>query len=212
MKRLNYLIILLAVCSVARAQYVYKPFRVDVGSGYSVQIGNGCCDGFLLSAEPKYTFAEHFTVGVRWEWTTMSGDKETEIAGELTTRISTRESKQSTALLPTFDYHFTSGTFRPFAGAGIGAYFMYGDRKRIKQFILEDREQVYTSTFVSSDAVRPGFMLRAGFDVPHFRLAIAYNYAGRNRHDIRHDYLSLNCCGYIGGGKMRKIHSDRKRQ
>ena len=65
------------------------------------------------------------------------------------------------SILATADYHLMTNKFRPFVGGGIGFYSIAaGD--------------LNTSTTVSNDVeavINFAPMLRAGFDVSHFRLA-----------------------------------------
>ena len=49
-----------------------------------------------------------------------------------------------------------------------------------------------------------GAMLRAGFDVWHFRMAFAYNFAGKDALNNNKNFFSISLTGYIFGGKTTK--------
>jgi outer membrane protein X len=150
----------------------FKPFRVDGGVGYGLPFTEGLDGGVLFYLEPKYEVIPQLSVGIRWEGSLFAGEG--------------LDAKLSSAYMATGDYFFTNNKFRPFAGLGLGAYSIanadFGSNGELKS----------KSNF--------GALLRAGFDVSHFRLALAYNYGGKIGEETFH-FFSATVGFYIGGGK-----------
>ncbi len=184
MKKLVFLLVLFAITTAATAQN-YKPFRVDIGIGMSV-LGENYNGGFLGHIEPKYAINNHLSVGVRGEmlWT----------AGK-TDIIYIIPSTFVYSLLPSVDYYILpTATFRPFVGAGLGAFIVPG----------YEAESVSNSGSTSKDVPTRtsfGVMARAGVDVWHLRLSAEYNYAGKDADDFSINYLSIKLVLFIGGGR-----------
>ena len=180
--------LLLSAAYAAQAQYAYKPFRIDAGAGLSFPLTTFGIGG-LLSVEPQYSVGP-FAVGVRVEY--HAGGYETEKFLSIT--------KVNNAMLLTGDYRFSSGTARPFVGLGLGsyvtgAYFYSGD--------YNDEETIAdTYRFFGPQA---GAMLRAGFDLPHFRFALQCHLTGSRMHEdvkVNFSYMALTVAVGIGGGKF----------
>jgi hypothetical protein len=168
---------------VAQAQYSYKPFRIDVGAGLSVPATTFGI-GLLGSVEPQYSF-EHFAVGARIEYH-LEG-YETEDYGNIT--------KFNNAMLLTVDRRFSSGTGRPFVGAGLGSYVTAAN--------FWERDNIGSKyRFFGPQA---GAMLRAGIDLPHVRFALQCHITGSRKHEdvtVNFSYLAFTIAVGIGGGKM----------
>jgi outer membrane protein X len=188
---INYLLILnimkkllLAValfCGVALSAQAqeFTPFRVDGGVGYGLPFNDGLDGGVLFYLEPKYEVIPQISVGIRWEGALFAG------AGE---GVSV---SLSSAYMATGDYFFNNNKFRPFVGLGLGAYSIGGTSVKDDQTNL---------TIEVDGKTNFGALLRAGFDVSHFRLAVAYNYGG-NVGDETFHFFSATVGFYIGGGK-----------
>jgi hypothetical protein len=205
--------LLFSVSYAAQAQYTYKPFRIDVGTGLSFPVTNFGI-GILGSIEPQYAI-DQFAIGVRIELHAL---------GQMSEEY-TSLTKYNSATLLTCDYHFSSDTYRPFVGVGIGAYTLaaniyvnsstytapsYND--------YTDGELIYND-YISTYNVynydrrlffgqNVGAMLRAGFDLPHLRCAVQYNIVGSGKKDdvkMNFNYLSINVAVGIGGGKVAKV-------
>ncbi len=206
---------LLLVSNIVNAQYEYKPFRVDLGAGMSFLMGENDNFGIggLMSVEPSYS-VKRFTFGTRFECNMMA-----QLYDDWNDQGNV-DMLYSFAFLATADYHFTSGTFRPFVGAGLGFYVLSASRdtyfynsgynNREYYFDYSDAEWVdYGANF--------GGIIRGGFDVNHFRLSLTFNlinkpsdystrYIGDRviyNHSREFSYVALTFSGYIGGGKVR---------
>lgn len=206
MKKSKYALILLlaaSTLSAVYAQYTYKPFRVDLGAGMSFDLNGDLGVGFLTGAEPKYAITDKISIGLRWELNALMTFDNIRFYN-VTIYEQTQEnfeSRISHALTPTFDYHFTTSTFRPFIGAGIGWYGFSG-------YKISNKEP-HDVHVQRSSGNKPGFMLRAGFDVTHFRLALTFNCAGKDNANMNYNYLGLVATGYIGGGKIKQIRTEQ---
>jgi hypothetical protein len=165
----------------AQAQYSYKPFRIDVGTGLSFPVTTFGI-GILGSVEPQYSFGA-FGVGARIEYHVESNA--TEENGAVTT--------YNSAMLLTGDYRFSSDDYRPFVGIGLGSYLMAANFEKSE----------YASYHFFGQSM--GAMLRAGFDMPHFRFALQYHITGSKKYEnlkVNFNYLALTVAVSIGGGKM----------
>ena len=186
MKKLFVIVAFLCTAFIVKAED-YKAFRVDVGLGYAQPSGGG---GVLFAVEPKYAITPNISAGLRMEGAVMAKIQWAYLNGQYVDSGST-EVKANGSYLVTGDYHFTTNKFRPFGGLGLGVYSIAG------------ASVDYNSTYedISVDAQNNfGFMLRAGFDVSHIRLAAEYNFAGKDSFDKSYNYLGIKFSVYIGGG------------
>jgi outer membrane protein X len=167
------------LCGIALSAQAqdFTPFRVDGGAGYGLPFNDGLEGGVLFYLEPKYEIIPQLSVGIRWEGSLFAGATE---------GISV---KLSSAYMATGDYFFTNNKFRPFVGAGLGAYAIGGSSIEIEGINIE-----------AEGKTNFGALLRAGFDVSHLRLALAYNYGGKTGDETFH-FFSATIGFYIGGGK-----------
>lgn len=175
--------LLFSATYAAQAQYAYKPFRIDVGAGLSVPVTTFGI-GILGSIEPQYSIGP-FAVGARIEY---------HIEGYETEAYST-VTKYNNALLLTGDYRLSSATARPFVGVGLGSYVTAAN------FWETADDSYYKYRFWGAQA---GAMLRAGFDLPHFRFALQCHITGSRRHEnvkVNFSYLALTVAVGVGGGK-----------
>ena len=170
------------------AQTEFKPFRVDVGLGYAICDGGG---GVLLNFEPKYAVIPELSVGVKFELDLIVRDLQVTPSGD----IATGTAQAMASYLATADYHLSKNTFRPFVGAGLGIYQIASASATTTSSGTNDADVDGRSNF--------GAMLRAGFDVSHFRLVLAYNFAGKDALDNNTGFFSITAGAYIGGGKVK---------
>jgi len=160
----------MALCFSAVARD-FTPFRVDAGLGYAVPFNDGFSGGMLFYVEPKFEVIPQVSVGLRWEGSLFGGgDAE---GGSI--RI-------SSGYMLTGDYHINNNAFRPFVGMGLGTFVM-GE--------IGTDAGAYAGTNFAT-------MLRAGFDVSHFRLTASYNMAFAS--EMFH-YFAITAGFYIGGGR-----------
>ena len=190
MRKLTFLVaagcLFFATMSV-NAQVEYKPFRFDIGLGYAIADGGG---GVLFNLEPKYAVIPQLSVGIKWELDLIVRDLVVSSSGDK----ASAKAQGISSFLAVADYHFTQNTFRPFAGAGLGIYQIAAASATATS------SGSSTSTGVGA-GTNFGAMIRAGFDVSHFRLALAYNFAGKDALDNKTGFFSITAGAYIGGGK-----------
>ncbi len=202
---------LLAASYSAQAQYSYKPFRLDIGMGLSFpNIGAGIGAGVLFAIEPKYAVIPKVSVGMRMELNTLfSFQSYPNSYYGYYSEYEYFEMKMSRSLLATCDYHFTTGTFRPFVGLGVGIYLLDGYTEAPDNYYDDDYYYYDDGSYEIPSKVNFGGMIRAGFDVTHFRFALEYNYAGLNKNsrysygEMDYSYFAITVGGYIGGKKVK---------
>jgi len=172
----------------ANAQTEFKPFRVDVGLGYAIPQSGG---GLLFNFEPKYAVIPQLSVGIKFEWDLIVRDIQVSASGEMAKATA----QGIGSYLATADYHLMQSAFRPFVGAGLGLY-------QIASASASASTSGESSAGVGGSN-NFGAILRAGFDVSHFRLAFAYNFAGKDALDNNTGFFSITVGAYIGGGRKR---------
>ena len=199
MKRLTMLLIaIFLLCATVRvnAQYEFKPFRVDLGLGIAIPTAKSVGVGIPLILEPKYALPSlpQLSVGLKLELDNIlraaQNKSETKIAGQWQVIVS---------YLATGDYHLTQNTFRPFVGAGFGIYKIGALSVTAS---TEDPNRT-TGEFRGDAVTNFGALIRCGFDVSHFRLALSYNIAGKDGIEFKSNFVSLTIGAYFGGGKKK---------
>ena len=172
------------------AQTQFKPFRVDIGLGYAIANGGG---GVLFNLEPKYAVIPQLSVGLKLEADLIIRDIKVDDKGKETIAEATAQGISSYLL--TADYHLTQKSFRPFVGAGFGLYSIAAAKA--------SGTSSESTLLGEGSSTNFGAMLRAGFDVGHFRLALAYHFAGKDAVKSNTGFFSTTVGVYIGGGKKR---------
>jgi outer membrane protein X len=189
----------LSISSIAQSEKSgndLKPFKVDVSLGYAIPGGTGAKGGILFAFEPKYSIMSQLSVGLRFEGAVVarfSGYDEDGNPNEASV-------KAAGSYLVTGDYYFTDNySFRPFAGIGAGI------------FSLASAEINSTSEGVSAGS-KFGGMIRAGFELSHFRVGLEYNLVPKtefigfdNNGDeatlqSKNSYIGIKLGFCIGGG------------
>ena len=168
------------------AQTQFKPFRVDLGLGFAVASGGG---GLVLNLEPKYAVIPQLSVGLKLETDLIVRDIKYKVGEK--EEITDGTGQAIASCLATADYHLTQKPFRPFVGAGLGI-FAIGAAKVSNGDLDGDGE---STNF--------GAMIRGGFDVGHFRLALAYHFSGKDAVNSNTGFFSMTVGAYIGGGKKK---------
>lgn len=110
--------------------------------------------GFSCATEPKFTVLKKFAIGLRLEGSIWFETDDQSNSGYSETF--------SYSGVPTIDYYFIIGGFRPFVGIGYGLYY-FPDTKN-------NYEKISNT----------GILARVGFEGGHFRLGIQYNHISRN--------------------------------
>jgi hypothetical protein len=179
---------------------VFKPFKFDLSLGAAIPAGPGSKGGGLISVEPKYAVADQFWVGLRVEVAAMVRDF-TEYDGYGNSSTTSKVSASGSYLV-TGDFYFTTSDFRPFIGAGAGLFSLAS----------EDVDDDYGNDNSVASAYKFGGMVRAGFEVRHFRLGVEYNLIGNTvlqSYDyngnpistpLKNSYLGIKA-GFVFGGR-----------
>ena len=192
MKKLNLVILLLCAVAIVNAQ-TFKPFKVDISTGYAIPSGTGAKGGVLFAVEPKYAVMDALSLGLRFEVAVMARG-----TSDGQGSLSSIDVKASGSYLATGDYYFTSNKVRPFAGAGVGI------------FSLASASGDENTTAVSAASPKFGGMLRGGVELGHFRIGLEYNLVGNtDLKDVnnatvgtsKNSYIGIKLGGVIGGGR-----------
>lgn len=190
--------VIFAAAIYTKAQTVsnFKPFKVDVSTGYAIPGGKGAKGGVIIAIEPKYAVIDDLSVGIRFEGAVIargfaagSNNDEAEV-------------KFNGSYLATGDYYFSKNySARPFLGAGFGFFSLAGAKVTT------------TTSGVDASNNKFGGMVRGGVELRHFRLGLEYNLVPQTKYtgyDMNGDPITLKAKnGYmgikagfcIGGGK-----------
>lgn len=202
MKKISY-ILLFAVCAVSvevSAQSKnYTPWQINGTVGYAILSGKGAKGGVAIHVEPQYHVNANVSVGLRYALAFVSKSS-LDASGNIV------EDKYSaagiTSYLATGNYYFQTSpgaSFRPFVGIGLGYASAAG---------LDVTVSTGTSTATASASAdggaKSGFggMVRAGFDVNHFRFNVEYALNPKTG-KISSNYIGINLGFYFGGGSRK---------
>ena len=165
----------------------FKTSKLDFSQGFvlPLQGGSGEKAGWLIALEQKYALSDKFTLGLRWETAIISrtignseGKEDVDGHGNFSFTI-------------TCDYYFNTNKLRPFIGGGLGYNWM---ARPIKSDIL----------ILNDFAFKFGYMLRAGFEIGHFRLGLEYNRIGSTNSYPDNNYIGFKVGVFFGGGRIKK--------
>lgn len=199
MKNVVAILSFMTILSVsASAQDELKPFKVDVSLGYAIPGGTGSKGGILFAIEPKYAVIPNLSLGLRLEGAVVARFGGYDQDGN----INDVSVEASGSYLLTGDYYFKDNySFRPFAGAGLGAFSIAS-------------VEATTTTGSVSGGTKFGGMARAGFEAGHFRLGIEYNIVPKTTFDgydengnpttgltSNNSYIGIKLGVCIGGGR-----------
>jgi outer membrane protein X len=181
MKKILFTAVLICGLALTMQAQEFKPFRFDAGLGYGLPLTKSLDGGIQFYLEPKYEIADQIAVGLRWEGSLFAG---ADVNG------ASADVKLSSAYFATGDYYINNNKFRPFVGIGLGIYSIGGVSVSSGENSVETDAK---SNF--------GALIRAGFDVSHFRFAVSYNYGGKTAGDETFHFLGVTIGFYLGGGK-----------
>lgn len=189
----------LACIAVSNAQTstgAYKPFKVDLALGYAIPQGSGAKGGVLFAVEPKYAVMDALSLGLRLEGAVTARGFYSD-GGSASAKVAT-----SSSYLLTGDYYFdTHSSFRPFTGAGAGMF-------SLASASFDDNTDVSIGA-----STKFGGLIRAGFEVGHFRMGLEYNLIPKSTETVqdgsttpitvssKNSYLGIKLGFFIGGGK-----------
>ncbi len=177
----------------------FAPFKVDIALGAAVPQGSGSKGGVLFAIEPKYAVMPEVSVGLRIEGAVVARGFAYSDGSYGSGSVSA-----SGSYLATGDYYFTNMAFRPFAGAGVGIY-------SIASASVDENGNTAATYGATTKA---GGMVRAGFELGHFRFGLEYNVVGKttmNGEDqygnpttisSKNSYLGVKFGFFIGGGRQ----------
>jgi len=166
---------------------VFKPFKVDVGFTYDMSTNDNYGSGVGIFIEPRYGINDNFIVGLRIGGLFIGGGNVemnfTSISVSATT---------ITPVLFTGEYCFSIENARPFLGIGFGMY-----KRTIHSIDLSAMHGIFIGPTTETSL---GFSPRVGLNVRHFRIAVIYNYAGKNISN----FLGIQFGFEFGGGRINK--------
>ncbi|HXB06014.1 MAG TPA: hypothetical protein VNW04_02830 [Puia sp.] len=196
---------LLCLTTAINAQN-FKPFRVDVMSGYAIQGGSGAKGGVALSLEPRYSLMDKISVGLRIEAAITARGWVSPDGSSVSANVAA-----SGSYLATGDYYYTNRFFRPFSGIGTGVY-------SLASASVDASSQ--NGSVAISGGTKFGGMIRSGFDLGHFRFAAEYNLIGKSTQTVtdgsgnmttvtaKNSYASIKIGFFFGGGRIQQtVHS-----
>lgn len=201
MKYLSLVAVFFLVFSSAHAQYesdemelpVYKPFRVDLMAGGAMIPSNIISGGILFQVEPRYAFHPRLNSGLRFQGAGLVRSFYTATLDQQ--KVQADLSLMGSTLLTT-DYYFSSSDLRPFAGAGGGIYW-YSNAS------FKGDAGANTDPLETRSGAKGGFMLRAGLEAFHVRVAAEYNFVGKTGR-TRNSYFGVTAGFYLGGGRRER--------
>lgn len=167
----------------------FKPFKFVLSGGYGKPTGSEIKGGAVFSAEPTYALlSDALSFGIRLEGV-MLKTGETNI--EIDSGFIDASSGSNTLLsgVVTCDYYFNTSNVRPFIGGGGGLYIWETIANKEEAALLPEYKQVQ----------RPGFLLRGGIEIGHFRTGIEYNLIST---ETMNKYFSIKVGVVLGGGRF----------
>lgn len=180
--------------NTANAQEEGK-FRVGMNFGVAIPSGGA---GFMFDVEPKYNLNDNMNVGLRFGAAIIVKAVEVDGGGE----FESAKASVNSSYLGTFDYYFPlGGSFTPFVGGGIGLF-------NIASVGFADGDEGSVSGVDAS--TKFGGMLRGGFEVGKFRMALEYDLIpkttlqdveGKEIGTISNGYLGITVGFFVGGGR-----------
>ena len=173
---------------------IFKKFKGNVSLGYAAPLGSSMPGGIVFALEPKFALMDKLSVGLRMEGAVFGNFSNTLI-------YENENANTTESYLATADYYFTDNySFRPFAGAGAGAFILTTDA-------LNFNDKRTSAKF--------GGLIRAGAEVKHFRFGVEYNfvpqtdlitydtYGNASSAKSKNSYVGIKAGFCFGGGPRR---------
>ena len=174
----------------------FSAFKVDLGLGYAFggstkfeggleQTGRA---GLVFYFEPRYGISDQVTLGFR-----LGGD----ILASGTYKLNGMDADDLfgslsisgiSSYLATMDYYFSTNTFRPYAGLGVGLYS--GESATLTSALLDAEAEKQSGL---------GVMPRLGANIGHFKMVLSYNLPFEEKLP---KYLSFTLGVEFGGGRQ----------
>lgn len=187
MKKLTILLILGIMVSLPLKAQV-TPFKFEIGGLYGLPTDNAYKGGVGFYAHPSYYLNDNLNLGIKAEGVILGG------ADDLGTNVTI---SAIASYMVTSNYYFGVSKVRPYFGLGAG---------------------LFSLGTVSTDATDPleygdkfGAEAKAGLDLGHFTLNVAYNMIfGLDSELPKKDYLTVGIGVFFGGGVKGKGGSKSK--
>lgn len=192
MKKISLLFLLVLCAGLVASAQEYKPFKVGVGLGYALTTGDGAKGGVLLYLEPAYRVSDPLLVGIRLETAAVTrGFSEDVLASGGTIDVAAIGSFSAFG-----QYYFSTGSFRPFIGAGAGFFTLAA--------VSGSGQSGFVTAVEASNKF--GFYPRVGFDLGHFNMSVDFNLIPASETigglaEVKNSYLGFRAGFSIGGGK-----------
>ena len=158
---------------------IFKKFKGDVSLGYAAPLGSAVHGGIVFAMEPKFALMDKLSIGLRMEGAVFGNFSNAFV-------YESETAKAAESYLATADYYFTDNySFRPFAGAGAGAFILSTDA---------------LNSGSNKSSTKLGSVVRAGVEVKHFRLGVEYNFVPQT------DLTSYDQYGNALSGKSKNSY------
>lgn len=190
MKKLLFFAAFIAMMFTAKSQSTnYKAFKVDVMFGYATPSGSsgGVKAGATFTIEPHYRITNDIALGLRLEGAAL-GYEIKNSDGSSDAKVSLLNSYCATG-----EYYFMKGSFRPFAGGGLGF------------FTQSSINTNSVTAYKIPGATKFGFFPTVGFETGHFRVSSSYNLL-----PDKAGYLAFKLGFFFGGGKKTPDTNSQK--
>ena len=125
---------------------------------------------FLINLEPKIRSTQNSFIGLRIGVAVNSQKFNSQESSSYA--INPEHDHGFLSVIPTFEYYWGKDDFRPYAGVGLGAYLLANEIDLRARSRTRNLAQEVT---VSPD-VKPGFLIRGGFEMSRLRLGLEYNW------------------------------------
>lgn len=179
MKKIYYFLLLVA--SVTTQAQEFKKFKFGIGLAPVISTTGDL--GLQLYLEPMLRITDKLAVSFELDGQVRYHSVKASATNQPVPWISSRLNAQ---------YYFTTGTFRPFAGLGLGLFKSFEG--------------------IDDDGIKFGFCPRVGFDLSYFNFSIDYNYVAPQESvnysslkptKISNSYIAIRFGISIGGGKIK---------
>jgi len=193
---------LFCLSTISNAQS-FKPFRVDVMTGWAIPQGPGAKGGVAFSLEPRYSIIDKISVGLRMEAAITARGW---VAGDGSS--ASADVAASGSYLATGDYYYSNRFFRAFSGVGTGIYSL------ASASVSAGSQNGSVSL---GGSTKFGGMIRSGFELSHFRFAFEYNLVGKSTQTVtdgngntlgtataKNSYCAIKIGFFLGGGRQAK--------
>jgi hypothetical protein len=192
-RKLNIIFLIVLISSqIAKAQnQEYKKFRVGLGLGYAAAGGKGAKGGILVALEPGYRVQDAILLNLRLESAAIV--RGTANATNYDLKVAAIGSYTVNG-----QYYFSNGSFRPYAGLGLGLY-------SLAAISASGTSSGPNNADLVASATKFGFYPRVGFDAGHFTLNLDFNILpvtkGVDGTEFKNSYVGIRVGGYFGGGR-----------